>query len=82
MSKSVFDEIPQGFTIDLLGPILGFWSCELSNEDFSIKIKSYGDSAEESVQTCLKKLKRKSKQASKFAQLMSRESESTIQQHT
>jgi len=80
MPKSVFNEIPQGFAIDLVGPILGFWSCELSNEDFSIKTKGHGDSAEESVQICLTKLKRKLKQTSRFAQLISKASEGTIQQ--
>lgn len=56
MSQSVFDQIPKGFTVELFGPVQGFWSCELSNEDGSIKLRGYGDSAEGAVQRCLTKM--------------------------
>lgn len=56
MSKCVFTQIPEGFTIEVFGPVEGFWSCELSNEDGTVKLRGYGLSAQGAVELCLTKL--------------------------
>ncbi|MEO6686043.1 MAG: hypothetical protein ABIN24_08760 [Dyadobacter sp.] len=67
MPQSVFSQIPKGFTVELFGPVEGFWSCELSNEDGTIKMKAYGDSADNSVRLCLAKISKR--RVSKVAHL-------------
>ena len=76
MSESVFEQIPKGFTVELFGPVEGFWSCELANEDRALKIKGYGDNAEEAVRLCLAKMPKK--RASRVAHLPTSLSESRL----
>lgn len=56
MPKSIFDQIPEGFSITLEGPICKFWQCILVNDDETISIMEFGDTAEEAFLKCLSEL--------------------------
>ncbi|TKT93331.1 hypothetical protein [Dyadobacter frigoris] len=58
MNQSIFTEIPEGFVIQLFGPVENSWCCELFNQDHTIEIQKYGDSAEMAVQACLTRLQK------------------------
>lgn len=80
MLESIFNQIPKGFTVELFGPVEGYWSCELANGEGTIKIKEYGDNAEEAVRLCLAKMPKDRR--SRVAHLPTSLSESRLTQLT